>query len=80
MAVAKVWKNGIVMAPALSNGQHDATGNSVYVSGNDVYVAGFESNGSKYVAKVWKNGIEMAPGLSNGQLSANASSVFVVKK
>ena len=47
---AKIWKNGI--ATALTNSTYLADANSVYVSGTDVYVAGFEYNDSVSVAKV----------------------------
>ena len=50
--VAKVWKNGVVTA--LTNGQQHAIANSVYVSGNDVFLAGYQSNGGTYVATLWE--------------------------
>lgn len=49
---------------------------SVYVSGNDVYVVGYQhSEESKTVAKLWKNGIEQD--ISDGSSHAFALSVFV---
>ncbi|MEJ7675202.1 MAG: hypothetical protein WKF59_21480 [Chitinophagaceae bacterium] len=65
--VAKVWKNGV--ATSLTNGSADEFASSVYVSGTDVYVAGYESDVSGFgidVAKVWKNGV--ATSLTNGLL------------
>src|SRR5258708_2900109 len=41
---AKVWKNGV--ATSLTNGVNNAEGYSVYVSGTDVYVSGYEDNGT----------------------------------
>ena len=39
--IAKLWKNGI--ATSLTDGTKAAAANSVFVSGGDVYVAGFEA-------------------------------------
>jgi len=45
--VAKLWKNGVAQnlfseSSLRSSGEHKAEANSVYVSGNDTYVAGYE--------------------------------------
>ncbi|WP_417867876.1 hypothetical protein [Xanthomarina gelatinilytica] len=71
--VAKLWKNGV--AQDLTDGSNNADAKSVYVSGDDVYVVGYERNGSKNVAKLWKNGL--AQDLSDGFSDANAESVYV---
>ncbi|MDR2087431.1 MAG: T9SS type A sorting domain-containing protein [Dysgonamonadaceae bacterium] len=54
---ATLWKNGEVTN--LTNGTSSSSALSVFVSGNDVYVAGYEynSNGTKSTAKIWKNGV-----------------------
>jgi hypothetical protein len=60
----------------LTDGTNHAVANSVYVSGGDVYVAGYEYNASvKSVAKMWKNGVATA--LTNGKNHAFAYSIFV---
>jgi sulfur transfer complex TusBCD TusB component (DsrH family) len=71
--VAKLWKNGV--AVPLTDGFKDASANSVYVTGNDVYIVGYENNGSKNVAKIWKNG--MVTSLTDGSKNAQARSVFI---
>lgn len=71
--VAKVWKNGI--ATSLTDGTNNSRANSVYASGTDVYVAGYENNASALgVAKTWKNGV--ATSLTNGVNSAQAWSIL----
>jgi hypothetical protein len=67
---AKVWKNGVVTN--LSNAVDSSAAFSVFVSGNDVYVAGYE----RKFAKLWKNGV--GTNLTNGTGDAEANSVFVV--
>jgi hypothetical protein len=62
--VAKYWIDGQEIE--LSDGTHNATANSIFVSDNDVYVAGMNSG-----AVYWKNNREI-------RLSGNnASSIFV---
>ena len=71
--IATVWKNGI--AQYLTDGTAGyAEARSVFVSGEDVYVAGYEGN----VAMLWKNGL--AQNLTDGTLVARAYSVFVSGK
>ncbi|MBL0184025.1 MAG: hypothetical protein IPP96_17775 [Chitinophagaceae bacterium] len=69
--VAKIWKNG--SGTSLTTGK--AVARSVFVSGTDVYVAGYEYNGTHQVATVWKNGVTIP--LSNGTSDMFANSVFV---
>ncbi|MDR3286704.1 MAG: hypothetical protein LBT27_04615, partial [Prevotellaceae bacterium] len=70
ITVAKLWKNGT--AKALSDGSQNARAYSVYVSGNDVYVAGFDDG----KAVLWKNN-DAAIALTDGSHTAYAYSVFV---
>jgi hypothetical protein len=65
----RLWKNGI--KTPLIDLSGNASGNSVFVSGNDVYVAGFDDK----VAKLWKNGV--ATNLTNGSGASAANSVYV---
>ena len=72
--VATIWKNG--KAQYLTDGSYLALANSVYVSGSDVYVAGWEYNNQNVsVAKLWKNG--KAHNLTDGSYHGSAQSVFV---
>jgi hypothetical protein len=78
--VAKLWKNGIVQNLSKNDGKSDAIANSVFASGRDVFVAGYEffkikKQDSLYgYAKLWKNGIESDFPKENGSI---ARSVFV---
>lgn len=71
--VAKYWKDGV--AVPLSDGTHNSVATSIFVSGTDVHVAGFEFNGSVFVAKYWKNGV--GSDLTDGTKYAVANSIFV---
>jgi len=71
--IAMLWKNGA--AQNLTDGTTNAIAFSVFVSGKDVYVAGYEGA----MAKLWKNGI--AQNLTDGTTcSATAYSVYVSGK
>lgn len=78
--IAMLWKNGV--AQSLTDGKNEeAMACSVFVSGNDVYVAGYErykqTDGHiKSVAMLWKNGISQ--NIENEENKyAVANSVFV---
>ena len=72
--VATVWKNG--EAQSFPSEYSDSEARSVYVSGSDVYVVGwenvrYEKDGAVYkrkVAKIWKNG--EAQNLTDGKNDA----------
>jgi hypothetical protein len=72
VSIAKIWKNG--EATQLTAGT-SAVAFSVFTSGADVYVAGWESIATGTVAKVWKNGVGTALSPDNG--NAHATAVFV---
>jgi hypothetical protein len=86
ITVAKLWKNGV--AQNLTDGTRSAYAHSVYVSGNDVYVAGYEMNKNyckayeEYkefsIATLWKNG--MAQRLTDGTKNSKAYSVYISGK
>jgi sulfur transfer complex TusBCD TusB component (DsrH family) len=69
--LAKLWKNGEETALA----DNHSFAYSIYVSGNDVYVAGYDASGDVHKAKLWKNGV--ATVLNSGFGYSEASSVFV---
>jgi Carboxypeptidase regulatory-like domain len=76
---AVLWKNGL--ATYLTNGSSPAAANSVFISGTDVYVAGYEHSTWGDIAKVWKNGVatNLGGGLypNGSSYDAHANSVFV---
>jgi hypothetical protein len=66
---AVLWKNNVPFI--LTNGVAFSDALSVFVSGSDVYIAGYDGD----TAKLWKNGTSI--NLSNGLNNAKANSVFV---
>lgn len=74
---ATLWVNGNVSH--LTDGTNNAQLKSVFVSGKDVYVAGYESiliEGKLItVAKYWKNGVAVA--LNSGTKESVAEDIFV---
>lgn len=78
---AVLWKNGVpqqISSVGYRDGYYMAynAATSVYVSGNDVYVAGYELNGrNNFVATLWKNSAPQR--LSSDNYNAEALSVFV---
>lgn len=78
ISIAKIWKNGV--SSNLTNGNISAIAKSVFVSGSDVYVAGYESNFNNFPsvinrAVLWKNGV--ATYLTDGIRDGAAGCVFV---
>jgi hypothetical protein len=70
---AMYWKNGV--ANYLTNFQEStAAAASIFVSGSDVYVAGYETLNNYTYATYWKNGV--ATNLTSNVFS-EASSIFV---
>lgn len=72
-SIAKLWTNG--QASNLTGSPNYAEAFSVYASGSDVFVAGYESSSTNNIAKLWKNGV--ATNITNGSNDAMLSSVFV---
>ena len=73
--VAVLWKNGDRQNLTVGT-LREARANSVYVSGSDVYVAGFDSNVQNMeFAVLWKNGV--AQNLTDGTGRSEARSVYV---
>nr|WP_321237476.1 hypothetical protein [uncultured Psychroserpens sp.] len=71
---ALLWVDGELTV--LTDGQTNAEAFSVYVSGDDVYVAGYEELGNGIsVAKYWKNGVSVD--LSDGSRDAVAYDILV---
>ena len=74
-SIAALWKNGQLQK--LTDGTKWAFTYSVFVSGGDVFVAGFEENSSgKAVAKIWKNG-NLWKDITLGTTDAVAISLYV---
>ena len=74
---AMLWKNGIGQRLSYRNSPN-AEAQSVYVSGNDVYVGGWEEDSRKdRVVKLWKNGIEQNLSDGSGNTYASAQSIYV---
>lgn len=61
MEKARYWKNGAEIILAQTSGTVRSVAGSIYVSGDDIYIAGYQQfdavNGGKYIATIWKNGI-----------------------
>lgn len=71
---AGYWKNGVFTQ--LGSGMKTSYATSIFISGNDVYVGGYESNGTVNVAKCWKNGIEINT-YTDGTKASQVQSIFV---
>jgi hypothetical protein len=77
--VATYWKNGIPVS--LTNGVYDAVADSIYVTGGDVYVGGFNCLAflpDCNVAAYWKNGVPVqlpssGPGEANSIVVAGGN-------
>jgi len=76
--ILMLWKNGEELK--LTTESYEAEAKSVYVSGNDVYIAGYEilRNGLPVTPKLWKNGI--LQNLTGTRYGTEANSVFVSGK
>ncbi len=71
---AGYWKNGIFTT--LGTGSTTSYARSVFVSGDDVFVGGYEANSAgKNIAKYWKNGV--VTNYSDGSSNASIQSVYV---
>jgi hypothetical protein len=71
---AVYWKNGV--ETVLPHSAANSFASSIYVSGNDVYVAGYEyDTGQAKYAVYWKNGVEVK--LTDGSTETIATSIFV---
>jgi hypothetical protein len=77
-----LWKNGI--PTYITDENKYAEARSIFVSGNDVYIAGFEgilNSHNKYDvnARLWKNGSSTPLSLILASSSSRANSVYVYK-
>lgn len=75
--IAKWWKNGTGHNLPLPYNAIRSEATSIFVSGNDVYVAGFEIMYEDDRARLWKNGVAQNLANSIGNGGAIATSVFV---
>jgi len=80
--IAKVWNQG--KAVSLTDGTQTANATSVFISGSDIYVAGWENSaverpfGSTGQAKYWKNGVPVfLEGSPNDPNPMVANSIYV---
>ena len=69
--IASYWKNDSLVV--LTDGTGNALANSIFVSGNDVYVAGYETR-NQNIPEYWKNGNRVILSNDGGE---DATSIFV---
>lgn len=77
---AAYWKNGQLIT--LTDDTRRTGANSIFLSGSDVYIAGWESTSNATMAKYWKNGIETllpftAGSCQGGRVFVSDSTVYV---
>ena len=77
MAGTWLWKNGEVQK--FPDGTNHSGGNSVFVSGGDVYVTGYDGTYPNEVAVLWKNGVSQIFTSASGSRDVVVNSVFVVE-
>jgi len=68
---ATLWKNGV---PNRLSEDDESIARSIFVSGKDMYVAGYENDR----ATLWKNGVRQS--LNLGDYRSYASSIFVIER
>jgi hypothetical protein len=69
--IAKYWANG--SAINLSDTSHDASAQSIYMSGNIICVVGYQSNGIHNIATCWEGG----SGVTLGNSSIDSYACYV---
>jgi hypothetical protein len=79
---AVFWKDGVLhkLTDGETGGGYGAYANSVYVSGNDIYVVGWDDNASTRstrTAILWKNGVAQKLSDEPTYAYASANSVYV---